>query len=120
MKLGLIATAAVAAIAFGAETASAQVVIRHGGHHHHMFPVTPVRPAFVTPAPGFGFARPASPSIIGFGSIQPSFIQPSFIQPSFFGGPVLVPHTTTHMHLVPHRGHFHAVPHTTTHFHLRR
>ena len=110
MKLGLIATVAVAAVAFGAETASAQVVIPHGGPHHHMFPVTPVRPAFVTPAPGFGFARPASPSIIGFGSIQPSF----------FGGPILVPHTTTHLHLVPHRGHFHVVPHTTPHFHLRR
>jgi hypothetical protein len=31
---------------------------------------------------------------------------------------VIVPHTTTHTHLVPHNGHFHAVPHTTTHFHV--
>jgi hypothetical protein len=31
-----------------------------------------------------------------------------------------VPHTKTHLDLVPHRGHFHLVPHTTTHFHVIR
>lgn len=31
--------------------------------------------------------------------------------------PFLVPHTTTHYHAVPHRGHVDLVPHTTTHFH---
>jgi hypothetical protein len=29
---------------------------------------------------------------------------------------IYVPHTTTHIDLVPHNGHFDAVPHTTTHF----
>ncbi len=31
--------------------------------------------------------------------------------------PILIPHTTTHYDVVPHRGHTHVVPHTTTHFH---
>jgi len=30
--------------------------------------------------------------------------------------PRVVPHTTTHNHLVPHNGHLDVVPHTTTHF----
>ncbi len=29
---------------------------------------------------------------------------------------IYVPHTTTHIDLVPHRGHLHAIPHTTTHY----
>jgi hypothetical protein len=29
---------------------------------------------------------------------------------------IYVPHTTTHIDLVPHNGHLDAVPHTTTHF----
>ena len=29
---------------------------------------------------------------------------------------IYVPHTTTHMDLIPHNGHFDAVPHTTTHY----
>lgn len=29
---------------------------------------------------------------------------------------IYVPHTTTHIDLVPHRGHLDAVPHTTTHY----
>lgn len=31
---------------------------------------------------------------------------------------IFVPHTTTHIDLVPHRGHYDAVPHTTTHYHI--
>ncbi len=39
---------------------------------------------------------------------------------AFCGAPtqaqIYVPHTTTHIDLVPHRGHYDAVPHTTTHY----
>ncbi len=36
---------------------------------------------------------------------------------TFAQGIILVPHTNTHYHLVPHGNHAHLVPHTTTHFH---
>ena len=109
MKLGLIATAAVAAIALGADTASAQVIVPHRGHYH-VVPTAPVRPAFISPGVGVGYGLYTQPRIVGYPTIQPSY----------FGGPILVPHTTTHLDLVPHRGHFHVVPHTTTHFHVIR
>ena len=36
--------------------------------------------------------------------------------PSASQAQIYVPHTTTHIDLVPHRGHYDAVPHTTTHY----
>jgi hypothetical protein len=107
MKFGLIATVAVAAIAFGAETASAQVIIPHR-NHYHVVPTTPIVPSY---SPGLGFNS---------GFYAPPIIKYPSVYPTYFGNPVVVPHTTTHLHLVPHRGHFHAVPHTTTHFHVIR
>ena len=106
MKLGLIATVAVAAIAFGAETASAQVIIPHNGHYH-VVPAKPVVPLGYTPGYGLGYGV-YSPPIIKYPSIQPSYF------PGYFGGAVVVPQTSTHLHLVPHKNHFHVVPHTTT------
>src|SRR5688500_11947911 len=108
MKLGLIATAAVAAIAFGAETASAQVIVPHK-NHYHVVPAKPVVPPIYKPGFGLGYGVYSQPQIIGS-----PFIQPGFVQPNYFGGPIVVPQTSTHLHLVPHNGHFHVVPHTTT------
>jgi hypothetical protein len=91
MKLSLIA--AVAALALGSGTASAQYVVPHRGHYH-------VVPSY---SHGGGYYG-------GYGGWNRGY-------GGWYGGRTLVPHTTTHMHLVPHRGHYHVVPHTTTHFH---
>jgi hypothetical protein len=109
MRFGLITAAAVAALAFGAETASAQVIIPHK-NHFHVVPAKPIVPFGYTPGYGLGYGVYSQPQIIG----NP------FYQPNYFGSPVLVPHTTTHLHAIPHKGHVHLVPHTTTHFHVRR
>jgi hypothetical protein len=90
MKVSLIA--AVAALALGSGTASAQYLVPHRGHYH------------VVPSYGGGYGWSG-----GYGGWNGGY--------GGYGGRVLVPHTTTHLDLVPHRGHYHLIPHTTTHFH---
>lgn len=116
MKLSLIAASAVAALAVGSGTASAQVLVPHRGHYH-VAPSYPATPSYG----GLGYGTYSPGLGVGYGgySLSPGFGFPT-IQPSYYPGTVLVPHTTTHTDLIPHRGHFHAVPHTTTHYHVIR
>ncbi len=94
--------AAIAALALTTGTASAQ----HYGHNHN-------GPSFQGGYGGYQNGFGGSYYRGGFGN--------SYRGGGYYGGghrgPVLVPHTTTHLDLVPHRGHYHVVPHTTTHYH---
>jgi hypothetical protein len=51
---------------------------------------------------------------ISTSSAEAQLYQKFYVVPSYSSG--YVPHTTTHLHYVPHGNHIDVIPHTTTHY----